>query len=312
MNNTMKLALKFTLVLAFFVTLGSVASAQATRTWVSGVGDDANPCSRTAPCKTFAGAIAKTTTGGEIDVLDPGGFGALTITKSISIESEGVIAGVLVSGTNGFVISAPGATVTLRGLTFEGLGTGLNGITVLDAGNVIVEHCFINAFTQKGINFAPATAGTSTLVVRNTVIQNNNNAANGGGIFVAPGAGVTAVATIDDVTLFNNAFGLRANDGSKVTVRNTTAKSNTTNGFIAFSASSATDLTVVSSLSSNNGTNGLQTNGASATARIYLSAFTGNAIGLNNVSGTINSANNNLVNGNTTDTSGTITNVGTK
>src|SRR5450631_2155813 len=102
------------------------AQAQASRTWVSGVGDDANPCSRTAPCKTFAGAISKTAAGGEIDVLDPGGFGAVTITKAISIEAEGVIAGVVVSGTNGIVVAA-GAndSVVLRGLTIEGLGTGL-------------------------------------------------------------------------------------------------------------------------------------------------------------------------------------------
>src|SRR5581483_11927768 len=82
------------------------ASAQATRTWVSGVGDDANPCSRTAPCKTFAGAISKTAPSGEINVLDPGGFGAVTITKSITISSVGFEAGVLVSGTNGIVINA--------------------------------------------------------------------------------------------------------------------------------------------------------------------------------------------------------------
>jgi hypothetical protein len=81
-------------------------SAQATRTWVSGVGDDANPCSRTAPCKTFAGAISKTAAGGEINVLDPGGFGGVTITKSISIIAEGVEAGVLVSGTNAIVVNA--------------------------------------------------------------------------------------------------------------------------------------------------------------------------------------------------------------
>src|SRR5450631_3825939 len=96
------------------------AQAQATRTWVSGVGDDVNPCSRTAPCKTFAGAISKTSAGGEIDVLDPGGFGAVTITKAISIEADGVIAGVLVTGTNGIVVAAgPTDTVVLRGLTFE-------------------------------------------------------------------------------------------------------------------------------------------------------------------------------------------------
>jgi hypothetical protein len=96
------------------------ANAQATRTWVSGVGDDANPCSRTAPCKTFAGAISKTAAFGEINVLDPGGFGAVTITKSISIRSDHIEAGVLVSGTNGIVVSLPAATdrVLLEGLAW--------------------------------------------------------------------------------------------------------------------------------------------------------------------------------------------------
>src|SRR5512135_3035454 len=119
--------------LALFLTMAVVpAHAQATRTWVSGVGDDANPCSRTAPCKTFAGAISKTASGGEINVLDPGGFGAVTITKSITISSEGFEAGVLVSGTNGIVISATVSdNVVLRGLDIEGLGTGLDGIKVL-------------------------------------------------------------------------------------------------------------------------------------------------------------------------------------
>src|SRR5438093_5866225 len=87
----------------------SLAQAQATRTWVSGVGDDANPCSRTAPCKTFAGAISKTAAGGEINVLDPGGFGAVTITKSITIRSDHVEAGVLVSGTNAIIVNVPNA-----------------------------------------------------------------------------------------------------------------------------------------------------------------------------------------------------------
>src|SRR5688572_20560126 len=91
------------------------AHAQATRTWVSGVGDDANPCSRTAPCKTFAGAISKTATGGQINTLDPGGFGGVTITKAITIAAEGTgEAGVLVSGTNGIIVNAPpGSMVNL-------------------------------------------------------------------------------------------------------------------------------------------------------------------------------------------------------
>ena len=93
------------------VLLAPPASAQATRTWVSGVGDDANPCSRTAPCKTFAGSISKTAAGGEINCLDPGGFGALTITKSITISCETGTAGVLVAGTNGFVVNAAATDV---------------------------------------------------------------------------------------------------------------------------------------------------------------------------------------------------------
>jgi hypothetical protein len=118
---------------AAVVSLGA-AQAQATRTWVSGVGDDANPCSRTAPCKTFPGAISKTAAGGEINCLDPGGFGGVTITKAITIACEGVTAGVLVSGTNAIIVSAgPSDQVTLRGLDINGTGTGSTASAFLPA-----------------------------------------------------------------------------------------------------------------------------------------------------------------------------------
>src|SRR6202162_2326960 len=108
------------------------AAAQATRTWVSGVGDDVNPCSRVAPCKTFAGAISKTAAGGEINCLDPGGFGGVTITKAIIISCEIGTAGVLVAGTNGVTVSAgPNDVVFLEGLDINGTGTGLSGISFL-------------------------------------------------------------------------------------------------------------------------------------------------------------------------------------
>src|SRR6266700_6253092 len=109
--NKFRFTIKVLAIAIFTFAFASMAQAQATRTWVSGVGDDANPCSRTAPCKTFAGAISKTATGGEINCLDPGGFGGVTITKSITISCEAGTAGVLVSGTNGFVISAAGTDV---------------------------------------------------------------------------------------------------------------------------------------------------------------------------------------------------------
>src|ERR1044071_1841781 len=114
------------------LTLGitSLANAQATRTWVSGVGDDANPCSRTAPCKTFAGAISKTAASGEISVLDPGGFGAVNITKAITINGDGTLAGILASLTTGIIVNAPASTdvVVLRNLSINGANNGTNGI----------------------------------------------------------------------------------------------------------------------------------------------------------------------------------------
>jgi hypothetical protein len=192
------------------IALAAAAQAQATRTWVSGVGDDANPCSRTAPCKTFAGAISKTATGGEINVLDPGGFGGVTITKSITISSEGFEAGVLVSGTNAIIVNALSTSVViLRGLDIEGLGTGLAGIRVLAVGSLHVENCTINNFTAKGIDFQPtaAAASTSLLFVNNTIIRNNRGASSGG-VFVKSSATVTPRALLDGVELLNNQFGL--------------------------------------------------------------------------------------------------------
>src|SRR3954447_19627972 len=105
------------------LALPASAMGQATRTWVSGVGDDANPCSRTAPCKTFAGAISKTANGGEINCLDPGGFGGVTIGKSLTIKCHYTEGGTLVSGTNGIVINATATDkITLRGIDLNGAG----------------------------------------------------------------------------------------------------------------------------------------------------------------------------------------------
>src|SRR5499426_899591 len=155
------------------------ASAQATRTWVSGVGDDANPCSRTAPCKTFAGAISKTATGGEINVLDPGGFGGVTITKSVTIRSE-VEAGVLVSGTNAIIVNAPaGSRVVLEGLDIEGLGTGLNGVNFLGGSRLYIIRCWIRNFSQNGVNAASTTTGEKHTFINDSFILDNGTAPGG-------------------------------------------------------------------------------------------------------------------------------------
>ncbi len=228
---------KFLRALAWVSTLilAGQAHAQATRTWVSGVGDDANPCSRTAPCKTFAGAISKTATGGEIDVLDPAGFGAVTITKSITIASEGAgEGGVLVSGTNGIIVNAPsGSVVNLRGLQIEGLGTGLSGVLVL-GGDVHIENCVIRNFRgSPGAGITSLANVASRIFVSNsTIVGNligiNSNPTINSGIIVQDttihrnqqygilGNGVYGVFLLNRATVLGNAVGISAPAPAKV------------------------------------------------------------------------------------------------
>jgi len=191
------------------------ASAQATRTWVSGVGDDANPCSRTAPCKTFAGAISKTATGGEINVLDPGGFGGVTITKSISIIAEYVEAGVLVSGTNAIIVNAPaGSKVLLQGLDIEGLGTGINGVNFLGGTQLYIIRCSIRNFTQNGVNVASSSAGAHAFIHDSYILNNGSGSlpTGFGGVNVALNGAVGNIASITNTSLLNNAnFAVQAN-----------------------------------------------------------------------------------------------------
>jgi hypothetical protein len=157
-----------------FTAVGD-ANAQATRTWVSGVGDDVNPCSRTAPCKTFAGAISKTAAKGEINVLDPGGFGAVTITKSISIVSVGQTAGVAASLTNGIIINAAATDkIVLDGLDIDGFGTGLNGIRILNANQVVIRNTSIRNFTSgTGMGIDIANISASDVFLENSVVTGN-------------------------------------------------------------------------------------------------------------------------------------------
>jgi Right handed beta helix region len=235
LNNTKLLAVVGTTLAA--VALSAPAHAQATRTFVSGVGNDADPCSRTAPCKTFSGAISKTFINGEIDCLDPGGYGTLTITKSITIDCTGTLGSVLASGTNGFNINIPVSandpfrTVRLRGLTINGTGasgtigtrTGLKGISITQAATVILEDLVISDFSQLGISDTRTTTG-GKLIIRNSVIRNNT--ASGIGI----GGAATNNATIDNVHSINNAFGVSTATGNNVAITRSVFSGNTTAG----------------------------------------------------------------------------------
>lgn len=225
----MKKVLNVLAVLVFTCAFASLANAQATRTWVSGVGDDANPCSRTAPCKTFAGAISKTADCGEIDALDPGGFGAVTITKSITIDGTGTLAGILASLTTGVIINAPqDKVITLRGLSINGACNGIRGVNILAAKTVNIEDCVIFRFVNEGVNSTDATSGLK-LNIRNTVIRDNA----GDGIGIVSSAASPVRGTLSNVSLINNNNGLHARSGATITATNCVFSNNTNAGVFA-------------------------------------------------------------------------------
>ncbi len=223
----MKKALQVFAVLVFTCAFASIANAQATRTWVSGVGDDVNPCSRTAPCKTFAGAISKTADCGEINALDPGGFGAVTITKSITIDGTGTMASILASLTTGVIVNAPAdKKITLRGLSINGACNGIRGINFISGKELNVEDCVIFRFANEGILVNLTNSGAA-LNVRNSVIRDNV----GDGIStVTSSASLGITTTLEHVSLIGNGNGLHARSGSRVTARSCVFSNNTANG----------------------------------------------------------------------------------
>lgn len=202
--NNLRLTLRVSALFAFTVLFVSGVQAQATRTWVSGTGDDVNACSFTAPCRTFAGAIQKTVSGGEITVMEAGGFGAVIIRKSITIDGTGVPSSILANGTTGITIDIPRLVsairlnprvVRIRGLSINGAGSGINGINIVSASKVTVEDTVIDDFKENGINVQ-----SGNLFVRNTTIRNNVVA----GINVA----TSAQAGISDTSLVYNGTAL--------------------------------------------------------------------------------------------------------
>jgi hypothetical protein len=291
------------------VLMTSSAYAQATRTWVSGVGDDANPCSRTAPCKTFAGAISKTATNGEISVLDPGGYGAVTITKSITIDGAGTLASILATSTTGIIVNITTGTnrvVTLRNLSINGTGgatgaPGLRGINFLAGDELHVENVQIERFTSSpglGIHFQPA--GNAELFVKNSTMTHNTQ-----GILVTTTVSGTARASIEDSAFVDNSgAGLRAEGRATVAVRNSAATGNN-NGFIAVGTTAPAFLQIDGCAATSNTTNGIGSGFAGAfAANVSISncLVSGNGTGLfSDVTGNLRSWGNNRVVDNTVD-----------
>ena len=302
--NKFRFTLMALAIMAFTLMISTGAQAQATRTWVSGVGDDANPCSRTAPCKTFAGAISKTAVDGEIDALDPGGFGAVTITKSITIDGGPTgEAGILASLTTAVIINIQATsgsnTVELRNISMNGAGNGINGVRVVGPGvsglAVFIENCVIFGFRAtgagqgRGISDERTAAGS--LSVKSTLVKNNF----GSGI-VAIGANGPKTTLNDVQSEKNGGAGVVSSGASRRTVaRNCVANSNGAAGFLAENGAS---FDVIDSMAAFN-PNGLESDAAGSEIRASRSTITRNTTnGLALGGGTILSYGTNEVAGN--------------
>jgi hypothetical protein len=272
------------------MALPSSAFAQSARTWVSGVGDDVNPCSRTAPCKTFAGAVAKTAQDGEVNVLDPGGYGTANITKSITIDGGKALAAINNAGTNGIVINAPGATVSLRGLSIAGGGTGLAGISITAAARVNIEDCVISGHANGIV--VNTTGGNVSLSIRNTIVRNNS----GDGLSVnSPTPGAFVGGTIVGSSFTNNGTGVRVKTNTRLSVLGSNFSNNTTAGVVA---ETNAGVSLKNSLIAYNA-NGVQVL-SGGFARLSEMEIIQNATGTNIAGGTAYTTGNNHFAGNTT------------
>jgi hypothetical protein len=276
------------LTAALSLTISSLAHAQAPRTWVSGVGDDVNPCSRTAPCKTFAGAISKTAAGGEISVLDPGGFGAVTITKAITINGDGTLAGILASNTNGIIVNAgPNDAIVIRNVSVHGGGTGLNGIRFIAGGSLVVEHCTFTGFLQNNIDIAINTGNPANITVRDTTIIGLATSALSSGVAVN-NAGIGRVA----VDLTNVSIKRTVNAvHTLVGFTNVTNSVITQNSSFGLLAENTSNLTAIRNTLTNNGTAAQA--GTGATVRLSDNDVYDNLTGFGCGGGTLASAVNN-------------------
>jgi len=277
--NKFRFTIKVLAIATFTLAIASISQAQATRTWVSGVGDDANPCSRTAPCKTFAGAISKTANHGEIDALDPGGYGAVTITKSITIDGGGgQVASVLAAGSNGVNISATSTDVIiLTNLRFQGLRgaatPGLTAIKINTAAAVYVTHCEILNWNVHGIDDV-RTAGGKLEVDRTSIINSGQT-----GVHIEPSSGSTQLNfhITNSLLSGNVAAGIIAGNGVLGIVFNSVVTGSGNAGiFVEQTVAGNTNVSVDQCVVGKNGV-GFQANTANSTIRVSNTTAADNA-----------------------------------
>ena len=289
----------------FLLLTAGIAQAQATRTWVSGVGDDANPCSLTAPCKTWAGAFSKTAAGGEIDALNSGGFGTLSINKAITIDGgPGNNASTLTGTLTGFIITAAATDrVLLRNLTIQGAGSGVTGIKINSAKSVTIEKVKINGM---GTGLARGIDAQCTSACRITIVGSNvDNNVGIGMVFQGTVPNVIEAAVVDSSTSNNGSHGIFATNGAQVTLTNVTSTENAISGLII--DGNATLVSAQRSSFASNVGSGVQSGtGAAITGKIGLSrcVVSGNAPGVQFSGGVVETHQNNAIRRNTPDLSG--------
>jgi hypothetical protein len=277
------------------------AFAQQSRTWVSGIGDDANTCSRTSPCKTFAGAIAKTAANGAIIALDPAAYGAITITKSITIDGQAQQASIFAAGTTGITVNGTGIVVNIRNISINGEFTTVgSGIRILNAAAVNIENCTIMNFTGtgtvgRGISIETAVANVR-VTVSNSLIYNNGN------------HGIASVPTAGNVLLNVDSSRIYKGGNSGVNVRNLTKATisycNLSNHSVGAGVSleqSTAEAMISNTVIANNATGVFSgVGGGTPTTRLYASTITANTQnGLQIISGSVFTHGNNAIRGNT-------------
>lgn len=296
--------------LSFFMALAAAGNTvqAAPRTFVASTGSDANPCSLSAPCRTFQVAVNAVDAGGEVVAIDSAGYGTITINKSVQvIVPPGVHGGIASSGfTNGVTVNAGVSdVVTLRGLYISRNDTVNSGILLLSGAALVVENCVIEKFST-GFDLQPT--NTARVSIRNTVVRNSGFA----GIGVFPQGTATLKAVVEDSHLENVQTGVDARDNTNVLVRNTVASGNSFAGFAASSgmAGRPARLTVENSAVTHNATGIRAINGAGVTTVVLSNNLvTDNTTGLTNDGGSavMESRGNNTVRGNGTNVVGVIT-----
>jgi hypothetical protein len=281
----LRLTIHAAALIAVIVGLPAVIQAQSTRTWVSGTGDDLNTCSRTSPCRTFAGALSKTATNGEINCLNPGSYNFVTITKSITIDCEDTQGALLASGVNGIVVdlgpasaSDPLRIVRLRGIALNGLGSGTaRGINILSTNTspvtVHLDNVVIDNFVRDGIFF---NAAGGELLVRNSVVQNCANKdiiPIPSGLFVDSSTAAIVHVTVENSTFARNAQGIRGETAARISIYNCNISHNTLNGVVAFNTDATeSQINVYKSVIAHNKQWGVVSSGGPGPAIVRLDA----------------------------------------